>query len=174
MKILLRIEVLFLLALAVVGGAWVLLSDKPGALDEGKPAVASISKDPGDGSTLIRRCHLERDVGNARLDIELRMTNNHSKKLLLAPPVLRLINAKGADVPAYFLPTEPPPELTAKSTHEVRMRFWLEADDVKGELVLEVDGQKFNIKTAAPLNLETLKNAEAKAMPVGGDWGAVK
>ena len=174
MKSLLRIEVLFLLVLAAAGGAWILFSHKPSPLDEARPAVARLSQDPGDGSTLIRSCHLERDVGNARLDIELRVTNSHSKKLLLAPPAMRLINAKGDDVPAYFLPTEPPPELPAKSTSEVKMRFWLEADDVKGALVMEVDGQRFDIKTAAPLELEALKNAELKAMPVGGDWSAVR
>jgi hypothetical protein len=182
MKIFLRIEVLFLLVLAAAGGVWVLFSDKPNMPDVDKPKVVATSDDPGKGTsddpgkgtTLVRRCRLERDFGNARLDVDLRVTNPHTKQLLLAPPALRLINAKGEDVPAYFLPTEPPPELPAKSTSEVKMRFWLEALDVKGPLVLEVDGQRFDIKSATPLDLETMKNAEPQEMPVGGDWTGAK
>ncbi|MFO1484412.1 MAG: hypothetical protein U1F71_13720 [Verrucomicrobiaceae bacterium] len=110
----------------------------------------------------LRRCTLERDFGNARLDLEIRYKNNSPRPLFMQPPDVRLINAAGKDVPPFILPIERPASIEAQTTSDLRLRFWLEKADLVGPLTLDIRGQKLEVKNSAPLDLEKLENKKPK------------
>lgn len=167
MQALKRIELWVLLAAILAGLIWVFSS---GGDDEdavtGQPSVATGS-DAGQ-PLKIHRCVLERDHGNARLDIELRVRNDSAEKLVMQPPRVRLLTGKGREVSAFFLPFDPLPEVAAGSSQDVQLRYWLEAADVQESLSLEVDGKTVAVKSAKPFDLNALKNAEKKVIDAGG------
>jgi hypothetical protein len=164
MNIFKRLEV-WLLLIAAAGATlfvvWPSGRDKP-SISEVKPAQ------PDSKLTLIG-CKLERDFGNARLDIEARLTNRHARKLLLVAPAVRLLNAQGKAVPDYILPAEKPAEVPPNSDAAVVLRYWLEQTDLNGKLTLEVEGEAVEVKSDKPLDLNKLKNSELTKMP-SGDW----
>lgn len=170
MKVFQRIEVWILLLLAAGAGLFVLVTSRPVDPDE-LPLIRNAGPATGEKPAL-RRLMLERDHGNARLDIEVRVTNSHPKKQQLVPPFARLLNAAGKEVPAFFLPIEPPPTLDPQTTADVRLRFWLETSDLAGALTLELDGNSLPIKSPTPFDLTPLTNAKAVVVE-GLDW-AVK
>ena len=135
-------------------------------------AVATDAR-PADGGAegplLVHRLSLERDVGNARLDIDVRVTNKHAKKLQLVQPAMKLIAGKDHVVPEFFLPVEPPPEVGPKTTADVHLRYWLEKTDLAGGLTLQFEDQSVVVKSDKPFDLEKLKNAEPKTL-TAGDW----
>lgn len=172
MKIFQRIEVWVLLLLAAGAGAFVLFTSRPADPDE-IPLIQNAGPAAQDRSPQLRRIFLERDYGNARLDLELRVTNPHAKKNQLVPPFARLLNAAGKEVEAFFLPIEPPPTLEPQTTADVRLRYWLEAEDLKGALTLEIDGAPVPVKSAQPFDLSALENARPLVME-GGPWLSAK
>lgn len=111
---------------------------------------------------------LERDYGNARLDLEVRVRNEGVHPLMMKAPQVRLM-AGEREVPAFVLPAERLPEVAAKTTSEVTLRFWLEAQDVKGALVLDVEGEKVPVKSAKAFDLTTLENGKPQALK-GVEW----
>ena len=157
MRIFQRFEVWLLL---IAGGiaVWWAFQAGPGPL-ETSPAAESDASSP---ALQLRRCALERDFGNARLDLEVRYKNTSPRPLFLQPPDVRLTNAAGKDVPPFILPVERPPSIEAQTTSDVRLRFWLEKADLSGPLTLEIRGQKLEIKNATPLDLEKLENAKPR------------
>ncbi len=157
MSFLKRIEVWVLLILGGGAAVWVLM-DKP--VVEGDPQpIESTSSDP---VLVIHRCTLERDFGNARLDIELRYRNASPRPLILQPPDVKLATGDGKEVPPYILPVEKPPQIAAQTTQSVRLRYWLEASHLNGSLTLDVRGAKAEVKTAEPLDLSKLENSKPK------------
>ena len=110
----------------------------------------------------LRRCTLERDFGNARLDLEVRYKNTSPRPLSMQPPDVRLLNAAGKDVPLFILPVERPPSIESQTTGDVRLRFWLEKTDLAGPLTLEIRSQKLEVKNSTPLDLEKLDNARPR------------
>ncbi len=163
-----RLEVWLLLILAAGATLFVLLQDR--AANPAKPRLADIQPAKTEGKLAVLSCVLERDFGNARLDIQARLTNRHARKLMLVAPSVRLMNAQGHPVPDFILPAEKPVEVPPNSEASVMLRFWLEQTDLDGKLTLEVDGESVEVKSAEKLNLEKLKNAEPTKMPVG-NWG---
>jgi hypothetical protein len=166
-KIFQRFEVWLLLFLAAGAMAWVFLSSAPEA---GRPA----SDGPAAGGAaevpmVLHRLSLERDHANARLDIDVRLINKHAKRLQLVQPVMKLVGGRGHLVPEFFLPVEPPPEIGAKATAEVHLRYWLEKTDLAGPLTLTFEDQSLDLKSARPLDFEKLKNGQAKTFGAG-DW----
>lgn len=156
-----------LLLLAAGAGLFVLKTSRPSD-PEDVPLIQNAGPATGEKPSL-RRLTLERDHGNARLDIEVRVTNPHPHKSQLVPPFARLLNAAGKEVPAFFLPIEPPPTLDPQTTADVRLRFWLETTDLAGALTLELDGTPLPIKSAKPFDLTPLTNAKAVVVE-GLDW----
>jgi hypothetical protein len=122
-----------------------------------------------DSPLQLRRCTLERDFGNARLDLEVRYKNTSPRPLSMQPPDVRLLNAVGKDVPLFILPVERPPSIEAQTTGDVRLRFWLEKSDLAGPLTLEIRGQKLEVKNSTPLDLEKLDNARPRVWTTA-DW----
>jgi hypothetical protein len=155
-----RIEVILLLLLAVGGAVWVLSGSSNGDVYDLDPQV----KVGGESAeNRVQRCTLERDHGNARLDLEFRFQNQKTRKLTLQPPQVRLMTAAGKEVAPFFLPFEPQPEIAAGGSQDVRLRYWLEKSDLQGALILEVQSEKLDVKSAAPFDLEKLKNKEPRS-----------
>lgn len=151
-----RFEVWLLLVTGVIAVWWSLQTDST-PVDDGPMAEMK-----ADIPLQLRRCTLERDFGNARLDLEIRYKNTSPRPLFMQPPDVRLINAAGKDVPPFILPVEKPANIEAQTTSDIRLRFWLEKADLAGALTLEIRGQKLEVKTSTPLDLEKLTNAKPK------------
>lgn len=161
-----RIEIWVLLAVIAAGLAFVFTSRHP---DAGEPENSNspIGQSEDRVPLKIHRCVLERDYGNARLDVEVSVKNETSEKWTLQSPKVRLLNSAGREIPSFFLPFEPQPEVPAQSTQDVQLRYWLEATDLKGVLKLEVNGNTVEVKGATAFDLMTLKNAEKKTLNAG-------
>ena len=154
-----RIEVILLLLLAAGGAVWVLSGSSKGDVYDLDPQVQAGGES---AENRVQRCTLERDHGNARLDLEFRFQNQKPRKLTLQPPQVRLMTAAGKEVAPFFLPFEPQPEIAAGGSQDVRLRYWLEKSDLQGALTLDVQGEKLDVKSAAPFDLEKLKNKEPR------------
>ena len=163
MRIFQRFEVWLLL---IVGGIaiWWAFSAGP-KLEETGP-VAEMN---ADSPLQLRRCTLERDFSNARLDVEVRYKNASPRPLSMQAPDVRLINAAGKEVAPFILPVERPPSVEAQTTGDIRLRFWLEKADLAGALTLEIRGQKLEVKSGAAFDLEKLENAKPKVW-TSADW----
>lgn len=111
---------------------------------------------------------LERDYGNARLDLTVRVRHDGIHPLVMKAPQVRLM-AGEREVPSFFLPAERLPEVAPKTTTEVTLRYWLETTDLQGPLALEVDGEKVPVKSATAFDLATLENGKPKALR-GVEW----
>ncbi len=161
MAFLKRIEVWVLLLIGGGAALWV-LNDQPEL--EGDPEAIEATEAAAPESALtIHRCTLERDYGNARLDIELRYRNASPRPLVLQPPDVKLLTAEGKEVPPFILPVESPPQIAANTAQSVRLRFWLEQAHLNGALTLEVRGSQAEVKPAAALDLTKLENKKAKS-----------
>lgn len=162
-----RIEIWVLLAVIVAGLAFVFARRHPNAGEPENSSSASAAPSENRSPLKIHRCILERDYGNARLDIELRVQNGTAEKWTLESPKVKLLNAVSREIPSFFLPLEPLPEVPAQSTLDVQLRYWVEAADLKGALKLEVNGNTVEVKGATAFDLMTMKNAEKKTFNAG-------
>jgi hypothetical protein len=165
MQLIKRIELWILLAIIMAGVAWVFLSGNGGEAD---PLGGDSTANTESASPLqLHRCVLKRDYGNARLDIELRVRNDRAEKLVMQAPKVKLLGEKGREIPSYFLPFDPVPEVAAHSALDVQLRYWLEASDLKESLNLEVDGRRLPIKGSNAFDLNSIKNEEERVMQPG-------
>ncbi len=158
MSFLKRPEIWFLALLSLGLSYWVIRTDD---VAEGNPEPISTASTPQSALT-IHRCSLERDYGNARLDIELRYRNASPRVLNLLPPDVRLVTAEGREVPPFILPVEKPAQIPAQTAQDVRLRYWLDKSHLQGALKLEIRGDRAEVKSAALLDLETLENGRPK------------
>jgi len=156
MRVFQRFEVWLLLIAGGIAVWWSFKSDAPPA-DDGPVAEMN-----ADSPLQLRRCTLERDFGNARLDLEVRYKNSSPRPLFMQPPDVRLINAGGKDVPPFILPVERPASVEAQTTADFRLRFWLEKADLSGPLTLDIRGQRLEVKNSTPLDLEKLPSGKPK------------
>ena len=170
MNLLKRLELWVLLAIIVAGLSYVFLSgpgdgsedDGPGG-NSGTPAAAS------DAPLKFHRAVAERDYGNVRLDLEVRVKNESADKLTLHAPDVRLLTSGGREIPSFFLAFDAIPQVPARTTQDVQLRYWLEAADLKQGLTLEVQGRTLEVKSSTPLDIESLKNGE-KTTFTRVDW----
>lgn len=169
MNLLKRPELLALFVLAAGAAVWVLSTRSSSDYQDEQTETVAADAESGEPPLKIHRCILERDFGNARLDIELRYANRSEEKLVMRPPQVRLVTAKGGEVPPFFLPFDPRPEILAKTTGDARLRYWLEKSHLDGSLTLHIRDQSIAIKSAAPLDLDKLKNREPVTFS-GADW----
>lgn len=163
MRIFQRFEVWLLLLL---GGIAIWWAFSPGTNPAETGPEAEMSPD---APLQLRRSTLERDFGNARVDLEVRYKNASPRPLFMQPPDVRLINAAGKDVPPFILPVERPPSIEAQTTGDIRLRFWLEKADLAGPLTLEIRGQKLEVKNSTPLDLEKLENGKSRVW-TSAEW----
>ena len=136
------------------GGAHLRVRLAPSRRRTGGAGGSGTSASSDDAPLKLHRCVIERDYGNARLDIDLRLRNDTAETLVLQPPKARLLAAKGREIPAFFLPFEKLPEVPPKTTQDVQLRYWLEAADLQGALKLEVEGGTIDVKSAKAFDLE--------------------
>jgi hypothetical protein len=164
-----RPEVWVLLLASVAAALWALKSGGSEAEWEAGPGVSELKT--AEARVTVLRGSLERDYGNARLDLEVKIRNEGLHPLVLVPPKVRLLAGATGDreVPPFFLPAERPPEVAGKTVSEVMLRYWLEAGDLGGPLVLELEGEKVPVKADRPYALDKLENG--KAVPLRGvEW----
>lgn len=159
MSFLKRFEVWLLIVLSLGAAVWVLTMDKA---DDGNPEPISAEASADVPAIKIHRCTLERDYGNARLDIELRYRNASPRPLFLLPPDVRLLTADGKEVPPFMLATEKAAQIPAQTAQDIRLRYWLEKTHLQGALTLEIRGEKVAVKSAAALDLESLEQKKPK------------
>jgi hypothetical protein len=157
MHFLKRFEVWLLLMLGAGAALWVFL-DQPSSEGDPQPIDASVA----DPTLTIHRCLLERDYGNARLDIELRYQNASPRPLILQPPDVKLLTTEGKEVPPFILASEKPPEIEAQTSKNVRLRYWLAQENLKSGLKLNIRGATAEVKSDTILDLETLENQKIK------------
>jgi hypothetical protein len=156
-----RLEVWLLLAVGLAATLWVLLPEPTGNdTASADPAAATAPNEP---ALQVLRCTLERDFGNARLDIELRYANPAPRPLLLAAPDVRLFAADGTEVPFFVLPATPVPQIAERASGDANLRFWLEKKHLAGALTLDIRGARTAVKSPAPLDLETLENRKPRS-----------
>lgn len=162
-----RVELWVLLAIVLGGLVWVFTSgpaeqeEDAGGTTPPRKKGAIVQGDP-DQPLLVHRSVLERDYGNARLDIEVRIQNTGKEKLVLQPPQVRLLTGSGREIPGFFLPFEPQPEIAPGTTQDVQLRYWLEKKDLQEALTLEVNGLRAKVKGTQAFDLETLKSKESR------------
>jgi len=159
MSFLKRFEVWLLIVLSLGAAIWVFTTDSDPGLGEPEPIATDAAPE---AALKIHRCTLERDYGNARLDIELRYRNTSPRPLSLQPPDVRLLTADGKEVPPFILPVEKPPQIAAQTAQDVRLRYWLDKSHLQGPLTLEIRGEKAEVKSAAPVDLDKLENGKPK------------
>lgn len=165
MKIHQRPEVWILVLGCLFAGAWVLMD----AGDEEGPGSGAGIPVSVEEPLRLHRVTLERDYGNARLDIEFRCQNASPRPLTLQPPDARLLTSEGEEVPPFILAVSPAPIVAAGTTQDVRLRYWLEKEHLNGGLVLHVRGAAIPVKAETPWNLERLENGKAQSW-TGIDW----
>lgn len=169
MNFLKRIE-LWVLLLLVVGGIAYVFTSRPSDEEDITPTNSpTLTVKNSDEPLQLRRTSLKRDYQNARLDLTVRVRNDSADKLPMQSPKVRLLTDKSREVPSFFLPFEQQPEVAAKSTQEVQLRYWLEASDLQGSLTLDVEGKTLPIKSMKPLDINTLKNTGEKVIS-GTEW----
>ncbi|MCB1224887.1 MAG: hypothetical protein KDK99_03660 [Verrucomicrobiales bacterium] len=163
-----RIEVWLLLVLAAGLAWWVV-----GRRGE-KPEPSWVVRDAPEAEPVmeLREATLERDYGNARLDLRLRVRNATPRPLPLRPPLVRLLAGSGREVAPFFLPAELPPELAAGADSEVKLRYWLEAADLKETLTLELPGASLVVKKPGAVDLDALPQGEAVRIS-SADWSGL-
>lgn len=160
-----RPELWVFLALTLAGLAYALLSRRSG---EGSAADGRADDAvPAEAALRLHRCVLTRDGRGARLDIALRVRNETAAGIVMQPPGVRLSAAKGRDIPPFYLPFDPRPEIALNSTQDVLARYWIEAADLEGSLVLHVGDRSLEVKSATPLDLGTLPEREGKTFNPG-------
>jgi len=156
MRLFQRFEVWLLLIAGGIAVVWSFKADAP-------PADDSPTANATSGAALqLRRCTLERDFGNARLDLEIRYRNASPRPLFMQPPDVRLLKADGSEVPPFILPSERPASVAAHATADIRLRYWLDKADLQGPLTLDIRGQTLVVKNDTPLDLEKLENTKPR------------
>ena len=167
MSLLKRVELWVLLAIAVAGIIFAFRS-KHHEDDQGA-GESTAGTTVNDAPLVLHRCVLKRDYGTARLDIELKVRNDDTKKLIMQSPDVKLITGKGRETPGFYLAFEPPPEIPANSTQDVKVRYWLTAEDLQGTLTFDVKGQKLQVKGGTVFDLNSVPNLEEKVFKAG-EW----
>jgi hypothetical protein len=160
MAFLKRFEVWVLLAVVIAGLAWVFVSGPADEFEEEVLPAASSDSAETSPALSLRKLVIKRDYGNARLDVDVKIRNEKSEKLVLTAPAVRLVTGDGREVPSFFLPFDPLPEVAANSTQETQLRYWLEGKDLQGTLTLEIDGLHLLLKDDTAMDIKLLKNGE--------------
>ena len=147
-----RVEVWVLLLLSGGVAVWVLSGDGNADLPPAWTVAEPSSNEP---VLTLRGCTLERDYGNARLDLRVKVRNTTIRPLMLRPPMVKLLAGDEVEVALFFLPAEMPPDVAAGRTSEVVLRYWLQEAELKQPLVLVVndDGDPMGFKVTTPLDL---------------------
>ena len=162
MSVFKRPEVWVLLVLAIVGVGYVLTTGGGGGDEDGGGGGASEG-----GKLRVDKVVLERDYGNARLDITVRYDNRGGGEFQVARPAVALVRGDGAEVDEFFLAGDFPEPVTAGREVEVLLKFWLKPEDLGGELTLRVQGDEAVVKGAGAFDRESVENQASVELKAG-------
>lgn len=79
------------------------------------------------------------------LELRVRYRNDESQPLVLEPPVANVTTEDGHAVPEFFLAFSTRPVVNANSEGEVDLRYWLNAQQRKQPLWLEIGGNRLEL-----------------------------
>ena len=164
MNIFKRIEVWILLVLVGAGIVFVLMTNRDGGNGDGD----------GDGGSgrgtrfVVKKTTVKRDYGNFEAEIALTYDNRSGGEIDTATAA-KLIGENGKRIPVFFLAIAMPPKIPAGKKNDLSLRFWLEPEDVKGSLSLEILGENVEVKNGTPLDPESIPNQEKRTYE-GTEW----
>ena len=122
------------------------------------------------GNTKLHSSTLTRDYQNARLVLELSISNTSSQAQRLAPPFIRLLDGKGTEIPPFFLAFSQPPTLAAGASATHELSFWLDERHLAGELwLVTAEQDRLPVKDAAPFELDLIDNQASRHFK-GPQW----
>lgn len=165
MSIFKRVEVWILAVLLVGGAVFVLLSSRK---DGAEGDLGGGGLDGGGRLTLVEAI-LERDYGNARLDLTVELDNRGRGPVPSGSPDTRLLTGSGDEVDPFFLAGDFPPDFEGGRRSRVTLKFWLKPEHFGGALTLDVRGDTLAIKSAEPFDLEALENGSPRTLG-GAEW----
>lgn len=153
-----RIEVWILLVLLGGGLIYVLTSGDSGNTDPDNAASPAKTD-----KYVIKKLTLRRDYGNYELRLAVDYNNKGGGEIETASAAA-LIAESGRKIPAFFLAISPPPIIPADKREQVELKYWLEGDDLKGHLWLDILGSKIQVKANAAFDGESVPNGETKTI----------
>ncbi|RFC44384.1 MAG: hypothetical protein DVB23_002330 [Verrucomicrobia bacterium] len=80
------------------------------------------------------------------LEMKVRYRNDSEAPEVLARPKAGVVTGGGEEVPPFFLAAAPLPQVPPKTESTVELRYWLGDQQARGELWLEVDGQRTRLE----------------------------
>jgi hypothetical protein len=117
----------------------------------------------------VKEIALRRDYGNFLASFRIDYDNREGKTFDPALEAKLLAGGERA-IPGYFLATDARVPVEGGKKSELTLKYWLEAADLGGSLVLEIRGERLEVKTAVPFDGETaVENQGTKAID-GPDW----
>lgn len=131
-----RPEVLVLLALVVLGGAWVAWQQWRG------PQPAGAASGAGALQVTVTAARVMAEGDYLRVRVEFTVTHLGTAPLSARPPHVKLLDDQGREVTPFFVPGEFPPDLPARRTGASWFEGWLTAEQATGPLTLEVAGRQ--------------------------------
>jgi len=164
-----RPEVIVLLIAFLSIALWVLLrpsgdsDDVDGQSASSSPGSETTSTAPESDVPRILDRSLERDYGNARLELRIDLTNQTAEPQQLIPPFVRLTGPDGETIPPFFLALSKPPTLAPGKSDTVKLAYWLEKSHLEGPLWFACGDHTVEVKDDAPLDLESIENQASKA-----------
>ncbi|CAN5235986.1 hypothetical protein BH23VER1_BH23VER1_01550 [soil metagenome] len=160
-----RVEVWIVLILLLGLVGYVLITaSKPDADSPTDPGAAAENQVP---FRIVGR-ELTRDYGNAKLELTL-IFDNRGAELQPAPPDVRLQTADGNLVDPYFLAGDFPAPIPAGRETKLTLSHWLKPEHFTQSLELCIRSDCQPVKSAAPFDIESIKNQETRSLP-SADW----
>ena len=132
MKLLKRVEFRVLLALVVA--ALIYVSSRP---------------KPGNEIFTIEDITLRQDYSNYEMVIRVSYDNQTGQEIDTAESAALLAEGD-RKIPGFFLAIAPPPKIPANKRTKVDLKYWLEADDLKGPLWLDILGSRVQLPAELP------------------------
>jgi len=143
-----RPEIWLLIGLVAAGLTWV-------ALDQRRATHEPPPEAPDTSSSTVRDLRITRtqrtpDGAHIRLRIEFTARHGAPHPIDVRSPQVRLLDASGAEVPAFFEPGSFPPSLPPNMTAASWIEFWLTESQAASPLELVVAGRRTAVTLAPP------------------------
>jgi hypothetical protein len=87
---------------------------------------------------------LRQDYSNYEMVIRVSYDNKTDQEINTAESAALLAEGD-RKIPAFFLAIAPPPKIPANKRTKIDLKYWLEADDLKGPLWLDILGSRVQL-----------------------------
>ncbi len=118
----------------------------------------------------LQKTTITRDGDHFLAEIKIHCRNEHGQTLKLSPHDTRLLAAGGQEIPAFFLPFQPSPQVPESSEADVILRYWLSQDDINGPISLQIDKDSIPIKIGA-YEPDALPDKQSRSF-TGTNWNS--